>query len=130
MGTAKGCASGRSAMRCGTAIDSMPSCTTPIFSKIPATSQDTQPAAVVICQAKGTAIANTATSKAWACHNQMPTPAVPTSSMALSSHSAAMNWVVMREWPAMASWCACITPRTWRSSSLGRAKSLTVRMLA
>ena len=44
--------------------------------------------------------------------------------------SAAMNCVVMRECPTMASWCACMTPRTWRSSALGRANSLTVRMLA
>ena len=44
---------------CGTAIVSMPSCTTPMFSKMPVTSQLTQPATLAICQASGNAVATT-----------------------------------------------------------------------
>ena len=75
---------------------SMPSCTTPRFSKIPATSQDTHPAAVVICQARGRAVAKTATSRLCACHRYKPTAAVPASSKAFIIHSVNMNSVTMR----------------------------------
>ena len=37
----------------------MPSCTTPMFSKMPVTSQLTQPATLAICQASGSAVATT-----------------------------------------------------------------------
>jgi hypothetical protein len=50
-------APGRSCMACGTAIVCMPSCTTPTFSKMPVTSQLTQPATLAICQASGSAVA-------------------------------------------------------------------------
>ena len=108
---------------------SMPSCTTPTFSKMPATSHDTQPAVLVICQASGSAMANTPTSSRWACHSHRPTAAVATSNSAFISHSVQMNRVTIRMWPAIEPWCAVITSRTCWSSSLGRANSFTVRML-
>ena len=53
-------ASGRSGIWRGTAIERMPSCTTPTFSKIAVTFCATQPAMLVICQASGSAIATRA----------------------------------------------------------------------
>ena len=89
-------------MRCGTAMVCMPSCTTPTFSKMPATSQETQPAAVVICQASGKAIAKTPTSSWFACHSHSPIAEVATSNRALSIHRLQMNCVTSRMWRAMA----------------------------
>lgn len=62
-------------------------------------------------------------------HSVIPMPAVPTSSIALSADSVLMNRVMSRICAAMACACSSITSRTYASSSLARAKSLTVRML-
>jgi len=122
-------APGRSTKVCGTAIVCMPSCTTPTFSKIPVTSQLTQPATLEICQARGKAVATSpAPTCPWA-HSVMPIAAVPTNSSAFITDSVAMKRVVTRMCAAIAAVCWSTTSRTYVSSSLARAKSLTVRML-
>ena len=59
-------------MACGTAMVSMPSCTTPIFSKMPVTSQLTQPATLAIVQASGSAVATVPASTTPWLHKVMP----------------------------------------------------------
>jgi hypothetical protein len=54
-GTSSSRASVLSTSACGTAIVSMPSWTMPMFSKMPVTSQLTQPETLAICQASGSA---------------------------------------------------------------------------
>ena len=100
-----------------------------MFSKMPVTSQLTQPATLAICQAIGNAVA-TSPALTWpTLHNTMPMLAVLTSSSAFSVDSVAMKRVVSRMWAAIAAVCWTITSRTYSSSSRARANSLTVRML-
>ena len=61
----------------------MPSWTMPTFSKIPLTSQDTQPAMFAICQASGSTVATTAGATEPLAHSVTPIAAVPTTSIAL-----------------------------------------------
>ena len=99
-------------MACGTAMVSMPSCTTPMFSKMPVTSQLTKPATLAIDQASGSAVATVPASMAPSPHSQMPMAAVLTSSAAFSADSVVMNCVISRMWAAMAPRCSSITSRT------------------
>jgi len=61
-GTVSVAASGLSVSAIGRAIVIMPSCTTPMFSKISVTRIATQPAMLMICHASGNAIATVPTS--------------------------------------------------------------------
>jgi hypothetical protein len=116
-------------MPCGTAMVCMPSCTTPMFSKMPVTSQLTQPATLAIVQASGSAVA-TVPASIWPWpHSVMPMPAVLTSSSAFRAESVVMKRVMSRMWARMAPVWSSMTSRTYRSSSRVRAKSFTVRML-
>ena len=91
---------------------SMPSCTTPMFSKMPVTSQLTQPATLAICQASGSAVATTP-ALTWPCpHSVMPMPAVLTSSSAFIMDSQAMKRVISRMWAAIAPVWSSMASRT------------------
>ena len=107
----------------------MPSCTTPTFSKIPVTSQLTQPATLAICQASGSAVATTPAVTCPCPQSVMPIPAVLTSSSAFIVASTAMKRVMRRMCAAIAPVWSSTTSRTYASSSRARAKSFTVRML-
>ncbi len=122
-------ASERSVNACGTAIVSMPSCTTPMFSKMPLTSHDTQPAMLAICHASGSAVATAAALACPASHSHTPSAAVPTTRAAFMQVSVAMKRVVMRMWAAMRPRCSTIASRTYESSSAARANSFTVGKL-
>ncbi len=90
----------------------MPSWTTPIFSKMPVTSQLTQPATLAICQASGRAVATTPAFTAPCAHSQMPIAAVPVRSMAFITASANMNCEISFMCAAIAFWWSSITSRT------------------
>ena len=75
-GTSSSRASGLSTSVCGTAIVSMPSWTMPMFSKMPVTSQLTQPETLAICQASGSAVATMPAPIAPSLHSTMPIAAV------------------------------------------------------
>ena len=81
---------------CGTAIVSMPSCTMPMFSKMPVTSQLTQPDTLAICQASGSAVATMPGPIAPWLHSTMPIAAVLTSSSAFMIASVVMKRVMRR----------------------------------
>ncbi len=100
-----------------------------MFSKMPVTSQLTQPATLAICHASGSAVATTPALTCPCAHRVMPMPAVATSSSAFIVDSVAMNLVMSRMCAAIAFACSSITSRTYASSSRARAKSFTVRML-
>ena len=74
----------------------MPSCTTPMLSKIPVTSQLTQPATLAICQASGNAVATTPAPTVPCAHSQMPIAAVAVRSAAFITESENMNWEMRR----------------------------------
>ena len=74
----------------------MPSCTTPMFSKMPVTSQLTQPATFAICQASGSAVATTPALTVPFAQSQMPMTAVPVSSAAFITASTNMNCEISR----------------------------------
>ena len=76
-------ASGWSVSVIGRAIVIMPSCTTPMFSKISVTRIATQPAIEMICHDSGSAIATVPTSTLPWTHSQIAMPPVPVTSMAL-----------------------------------------------
>ena len=83
---------------CGTAIDCMPSCTVPMFSKIDVTSQLTQPAAVTVCHASGNAVATTArVDRCLAPQSVSPIAAVLTSSSAFSTVRQVWNRVIIAQ---------------------------------
>ena len=83
-----------------------------MFSKMPVTSQLTQPATLAICHASGRAVATMpAPIRPWP-HSVMPIPAVPTSSSAFMVESTAMKRVMSRMCAAMAPACSSITSRT------------------
>jgi hypothetical protein len=107
----------------------MPSWTTPMFSKMPVTSQLTQPETLEICQASGSAVATTPALTAPRLQRTMPMADVATSSSAFIAASVSMKRVMSRMCAAIAPVCCSITSRTYASSSRARAKSLTVRML-
>jgi hypothetical protein len=97
---------------CGTAIVSMPSCTTPMFSKMPVTSQLTQPATLAMLHASGSAVATVPASiRPWP-HSAMPMPAVLTSSSAFIVDSVNMKRVISRMCLAIAAACSSIVSRT------------------
>ena len=100
-----------------------------MFSKMPVTSQLTQPATLAICHASGSAVATMPAVARSRLHSTMPMPAVPTSSIAFMVASMPMNLVMSRMCAAMACACSSIISRTYASSSRARAKSFTVRML-
>jgi hypothetical protein len=83
-------------MACGTAMVSMPSCTTPMFSKMPVTSQLTQPATLAIVQASGSAVATVPASMLPARPQHDADAAVLTSSSAFSADSVVMKVVISR----------------------------------
>ena len=83
-----------------------------MFSKMPVTSQLTQPATLAICQASGNAVATTPALTAPCAHSQMPIAAVPVSSTAFITESANMNCEISRMWAPIAPWCSSITSRT------------------
>ena len=99
-------------MPCGTAMVSMPSCTTPMFSKMPVTSQLTQPATLAIVQASGSAVATVPASTTPWPHSVMPMAAVLTSSSAFNTDSVVMKLVISRMWRAMAPVWSSMTSRT------------------
>ena len=90
----------------------MPSCTTPMFSKMPATSQLTQPAALAICQASGKAVATMPASTTPCDHSQMPIAAVPVSRIAFISERQNMNCEISFMCAPTAAWCWSITSLT------------------
>ena len=89
----------------------MPSCTTPMFSKMLETSHDTQPAMLAICQASGSAVATSA-GLAAPSHSATPMAAVPTISAEFRQASVNMKRVVIRMCAAMRSRCSSIASRT------------------
>ena len=100
-----------------------------MFSNMPLTSHDTQPAMLAICHARGSAVA-TAAALAWpASHSHTPSAAVPTTRAAFMQVSVAMKRVVMRMCAAMRSRCSTMASRTYESSSAARANSFTVGKL-
>jgi hypothetical protein len=90
----------------------MPSCTTPMFSKMPVTSQLTQPATLAMVQASGSAVATVPASMAPRAHSTMPMAAVPTSSSALSADSVRHEARDQPHVGGMACVCSSITSRT------------------
>ena len=84
----------------------------PMFSKMPATSQLTQPATLAICQARGNAVATTPALTVPCAQSQIPMAAVPVNSAAFITDRANMNWEISFMCAAMAPWCSSITSRT------------------
>ena len=119
----------RSVRVSGTAMVSIPSCTSPMFSKMPVTSQLTQPATLAICHASGSAVATSPAPITPSLHSAMPMAAVEVSSRAFITDSVNMKRVIRRMCAAIAAVCSSITSRTKASSSRARANSFTVRML-
>jgi hypothetical protein len=113
----------------GTAIERMPSCTVPTFSKIAVTFCATQPAMLAICQVSGSAMAMMPTLICPPDHSHSATAPVLTTIVALSVASDVPNRVIRRNCLRNAAVCSSTVSRTKASSSRGRAKSLTVRML-
>ncbi len=83
-----------------------------MFSKMPVTSQLTQPATLAICQASGSAVATTPALTTPCAQSQMPMTAVPVRSAAFITASANMNCEISRMWAPMARWWSSITSRT------------------
>ena len=83
-----------------------------MFSKMPVTSQLTQPATLAICQASGRAVATTPALTAPLAHSQMPIAAVPVRSSAFITDSANMNCVMSRMCAPIAAWCSSTISRT------------------
>lgn len=83
-----------------------------MFSKIPVTSQLTQPATLAICHASGRAVATTPAPTAPCAQSQMPIAAVALSSSAFITASANMNCEMSFMCAAIAFWCSSITSRT------------------
>ena len=90
----------------------MPSCTVPTFSKMPVTSQLTQPAALAVCQASGSAVATTPALTAPCAQSAMPIAAVPTRSSAFIAVSEIMKRVMSPMCALIAPWCWPIASRT------------------
>ena len=67
-----------------------------MFSKMPVTSQLTQPATLAICQASGSAVATTPALTVPCAQSQMPIAAVPVSSAAFIADSQNMNCEISR----------------------------------
>ena len=83
-----------------------------MFSKMPVTSQLTQPATLAICHASGSAVATTpALTSPWP-QRVMPMPAVATSSSAFIAARVIMNRVMSRVCADIAALCSSITSRT------------------
>ena len=95
-GTVSAVASGLSVSVIGRAIVIMPSCTTPMFSKISVTRIATQPAMLTICHDSGSAIATVPTSTLPCTHSQIAIAPVPVTSMALSVDRQKLNSVLSR----------------------------------
>ena len=74
-----------------------------MFSKMPVTSQLTQPDTLATCQASGSAVATTPALTLPCAHSQMPVPAVLTSSAAFIAVRQNMKRVMRRM-------CAAIAP--------------------
>ena len=89
-------ASGLSVSAIGREIVIMPSCTTPMFSKISVTRIATQPAMEMICHDSGSAIATVPTSTLPWTQSHTASPPVPTTSMALSVDRQKLNSVLSR----------------------------------
>ena len=83
-----------------------------MFSKMPVTSQLTQPATLAIVHASGSAVATIAALSSPAPHSAMPIAAVLTSSSAFIVDSVAMKVVISRMWAEIAPVCSSITSRT------------------
>ena len=86
----------RSGIWRGTAIERMPSCTTPTFSKIAVTFCATQPAMLAICRASGSAMATVPTAIRPGSTARARPPPVPTTSDALSMASVRAKRVIRR----------------------------------
>ncbi len=71
-------------------MERMPSCTTPMFSKIIVTLSPTQPAMLEICQASGSAIATVPTPISPCCHSHSAVQPVATIRLALIRLSVMM----------------------------------------
>ena len=110
-------------------MEAMPSCTTPIFSKIEETLKATQPEMFTICQAMGSAVATTPSPISPRVQSQIDSAAIPVISSAFSEDSNSPFSVTMRvwRWKRSVSWFS--PSPTKSSSSRARAKSFTVRML-
>ena len=74
----------------------MPSCTTPIFSKMAVTCQATQPEMFTICQASGSAIATVPTETCPCAHSSSARPPVDVTITAFSDDSESPNSVLSR----------------------------------
>ena len=112
-----------------TAIERIPSCTTPTFSKIAVMFIATQPAMPLICQASGNAVPTVAIDTRPARHARIASDAVPTTMQALMQASVSVHPVVMRSCRWNAAVWSSTASRTNASSSRARANSLTVTML-
>jgi hypothetical protein len=73
-----------------------------MFSKMPVTSQLTQPATLAICHASGSAVATTPALTAPSAQSQMPTVAVAVSSAAFIADSQNMNCEISFMWAPIA----------------------------
>ena len=83
-----------------------------MFSKMPATSQLTQPATLAICQASGSTMATTPAPTAPSAQSQMPATAVPVSRTAFIAASQNMNCEINCMCLPIAVWCSSIASRT------------------
>ena len=81
---------------CGRAMVSMPSCTTPIFSKMPVICKATQPEAATICMVIGSAMATTPTAICPLRQSQMAKAPVKVISSAFKMVSDSPSSVLMR----------------------------------
>ena len=83
-----------------------------MFSKMPVTSQLTQPETLAICQASGNAVATMPAPITPSLHSTMPIAAVETSSSAFMIESVSMKRVISRMWAAIAPVWSSMTSRT------------------
>ena len=112
-----------------TAIERMPSCTTPTFSKMPVMFCATQPAMLEICQASGSAVATVPIGTRPARQARIASVPVAVTISAFITASVTLHRVTRRSWRRNAAVCSSTASRTKASSSRERANSFTVRML-
>jgi hypothetical protein len=110
-------------------MEPIASCTTPMFSKMPATLKATQPEMLAICQAIGSALATIASGISPFDQSQMASAAVLTSITAFSEDSSSPFSVTSRVCRPKSRFSVSSASRTKASSCSARAKSFTVMML-
>ena len=118
----------RSGIARGTAMDFIPSWTTPTFSKIPVMLNATQPDMLAICQASGRAMATVPTGAPYDAHSHTATAPMLTTRLAFINESVSEKAVIRRCDRRNNAVCSSTVERMKSSSSRGRANSFTVRM--